>query len=112
MAALGADVTQDRTKRFDTDFHEGILACCGNQYLQSAYGLIAFKMQALRARLPEHDEKVDGCVNTHHAIVDLIRAGRDAGAVEALRAHIRNTEEAYFAAAGGEPARAERRATQ
>lgn len=112
MAALGPDVSQDRTKRFDTDFHEGIVACCGNQYLQSAYGLIAFKMQALRARLPEHDEKVDGCVNTHHAIVDLLRAGRDSEAVEALRAHIRNTEEAYFAAAGSEPPAFEKRAAQ
>jgi DNA-binding GntR family transcriptional regulator len=100
MAALGADATHERIKRFDTDFHEGILAGCGNQYLQAAYGLIAFKMQALRGRLPEHDEKVDGCVNTHHAIVRLIAAGRDAEAVEALRSHIRNTEEAYFAAAG------------
>lgn len=112
MSAPGAAVTQDLIKRFDGDFHEGILACCANRYLQSAYGLIAFKMQALRARLPEHDEKVDGCVNTHHAIVQLIAEGRDAEAVAALRAHIRNTEEAYFAAAGSEPDLAERRTVQ
>lgn len=110
MTALGADAAHERIKRFDTDFHEGILACCGNRYLQSAYGLIAFKMQALRGRLPEHDEKVDGCVNTHHAIVRLAAAGRDAEAVEALRAHIRNTEEAYFAAAGSASDAAEKRA--
>lgn len=111
MAALGAAATHERIKRFDTDFHEGILACCGNQYLQAAYGLIAFKMQALRGRLPERDEKVDGCVNTHHAIVRLVAEGRDAAAVEALRAHIRNTEEAYFAAAGSAPDAADRRAS-
>jgi DNA-binding GntR family transcriptional regulator len=112
MDALGGAATHDRIKRFDTEFHEGILACCGNQYLQAAYGLIAFKMQALRGRLPDHDEKVDGCVNTHHAIVRSIRAGRDAEAVEALRAHIRNTEEAYFAAAGSTPDAAEKRSAQ
>ena len=112
LSALGAAATQDRIKRFDTDFHEGILACCGNRYLQSAYGLIAFKMQALRARLPEHDEKVDGCVNTHHAIVRLAAESRDADAVEALRAHIRTTEEAYFAAAGSEPDAGEKRLAQ
>ncbi len=112
MEAAGASAGQALIKRFDADFHEGILACCGNRYLQSAYGLIAFKMQALRARLPEHDEKVDGCVNTHHAIVRLIADGRDAEAVEALRAHIRNTEEAYFAAAGSERDAAEKRSAQ
>jgi DNA-binding GntR family transcriptional regulator len=112
MAALGADATHERIKRFDTDFHEGILACCGNQYLQAAYGLIAFKMQALRGRLPDQDEKVDGCVNTHHAIVRLVAEGCDVDAVEALRAHIRNTEEAYFAAAGSEPGPTERRTGQ
>ena len=63
---------QTRIKHFDTDFHEGILACCGNRYLQSAYGLIAFKMQALRA-------------------------------------HIRNTEDASFAAAGAAPDGVEKR---
>lgn len=112
MAAIGDEVAHDRIKRFDTEFHEGILACCGNHYLQAAYGLIAFKMQALRGRLPEHDEKVDGCVNTHHAIVQLVGAGREADAVEALRAHIRNTEEAYFAAAGNGPDAAEKRSAQ
>jgi DNA-binding GntR family transcriptional regulator len=112
MAAVGDAAAHDRSKRFDTEFHEGILALCGNRYLQSAYGLIAFKMQALRGRLPEHDEKVDGCVNTHYAIVQLIAAARDADAVEALRAHIRNTEEAYFAAAGSAPDAAEKRSAQ
>jgi DNA-binding GntR family transcriptional regulator len=110
MAALGEGATHERIKRFDTDFHECILACCGNRYLQAAYGLIAFKMQALRGRLPEHDEKVDGCVNTHHAIVQSIAAGRDAEALEALRTHIRNTEDAYFAAAGNASEGAQKRA--
>jgi DNA-binding GntR family transcriptional regulator len=109
MAAPGA---QARTKDFDTDFHESIIACCGNQYLQSAYGLIAFKMQALRARLPENDEKVDGCVDTHHAIVRHIAERRDAEGVEALRAHIRNTEDAYLQASEQPGVAAQRRSAE
>jgi len=108
MDRAGPEANRDLVKRFDAAFHEAIVDACGNQYLQAAYGLIAFKIQALRARLPDRDEKVDGCIATHHTIVDHIRGTRKREAVAALRAHIRSTEEAYFAAAAVAPPGARR----
>ncbi|MCZ7566768.1 MAG: GntR family transcriptional regulator [Burkholderiales bacterium] len=108
MDRVGPAADRELVKRVDAAFHKAIVDACGNQYLQSAYGLIACKIHALRARLPHHDEKVDGCIGTHHTIVDHIRGARKREAVAALRAHIRSTEEAYLAAASVAPPAARR----
>lgn len=84
--------------KLDGEFHTAILEACGNSYLKSAYQAIAPKIQALRARLPKHNEHVDACLDSHAIIVALVRAGETAAALESLRSHIQSTEESYLSA--------------
>jgi DNA-binding GntR family transcriptional regulator len=82
----------------DSRFHEMIVASSGSANLSTAYRLIAYKIQALRARLPVHDEDVSECNDSHQLIVDEIRTGTAAKAQKLLRDHIRSTQDAYLAA--------------
>ena len=87
-------------RRQDADFHSAIMECSENEYLQSAYQLVADKIQALRARLSIEDEHVDSCHDTHSGIIGLVRAGNIKKACAELRMHIRSTEESYIRATG------------
>lgn len=89
---------QDRLRELDTLFHESILEACHNPYLKNAYGLIAYKIQALRSRLPAHSPRVDDCHHSHAAILAAVVAGASARAQKLLREHIRSTEDAYLEA--------------
>lgn len=82
----------------DAQFHEAIVAHSKSQYLCSAYDLIAYKIQALRSRLPEHDPEVGDCNQNHELIVAEIGKGSVAKAQKMLREHIRNTQESYISA--------------
>ena len=82
----------------DEAFHQTIVDHCGNAYLQQAHHLIASKISALRARLPEDNEQVDHCRQTHATIVTLMRDGRIVPTQRALALHIRDTLESYRAA--------------
>jgi len=82
----------------DARFHEAIVAGAHSHYLSTAYGLISYKIQALRARLPEHDPAVDDCGHNHELIVAEIRTGSAARAQKKLREHIRSTQASYIAA--------------
>ena len=66
--------------------------------LQSAYQLVASKIQALRGRLPRDDQHVASCRDDHAVILSLIGSGQDSAAVKRLRAHIKDTEDSYLAA--------------
>jgi len=96
-----------RRRQQDAHFHGAILACSGNAYLQSAYQLVADKIQALRARLAVDDKRVDSCHDTHSEIMQLIRDGNVRKACTALRAHIRSTEDSYIRASQTDEARAD-----
>lgn len=87
-----------RLRELDTEFHESILESCTNVYLRNSYGLIAYKIQALRSRLPSHSKRVDDCHHSHAAILDAVVAGAAARARKLLREHIRSTERAYLEA--------------
>lgn len=82
----------------DSQFHEMIVASSGSCNLSSAYRLIAYKIQALRSRLPAQDDEVAHCNDNHQLIVDEIRTGTVARAQKLLREHIRQTQDAYLAA--------------
>lgn len=84
--------------RLDQAFHETLLQCCGNPYLQASYELVAHKIRALRARLPEENERVGHCQANHARIVDRIRTGDIARSQRLLAAHIRDTLDSYLAA--------------
>lgn len=91
----------------DEAFHQTIVDHCDNAYLQQAHHLIASKISALRARLPEDNEQVDHCRQTHATIVGLMRDGRVAPTQRALALHIRDTLQSYRAATNvGAPAAA------
>lgn len=82
----------------DQAFHQVILEYCENAYLKQAYQLIASKISALRARLPEENDRVGHCQENHAAIVRLIRSAEVPRAQEALALHIRDTRDSYMAA--------------
>ena len=84
--------------KLDQAFHETLLACCGNPYLQASYELVAHKISALRARLPEENERVGECQANHARIVRRIRTADVARSQELLAAHIRDTLDSYLAA--------------
>ncbi|MBL8486250.1 MAG: GntR family transcriptional regulator [Rhodocyclaceae bacterium] len=98
MARCEAAGESDRLPALDTDFHASILETCGNPYLRSAYDLIAYKIQALRSRLPVQSRKVDDCQHSHAAILEAVEGRATARAQKLLREHIRNTESAYLGA--------------
>jgi DNA-binding GntR family transcriptional regulator len=85
-------------RQLDEAFHQAIVDHCDNAYLQQAHQLIASKISALRARLPEEAEQVDHCQQNHATIVGLMRDGRIAPTQRALALHIRDTLESYRAA--------------
>ena len=85
-------------RQLDEAFHQAIVDHCDNAYLQQAHQLIASKISALRARLPEEAEQVDHCQQNHATIVGLMRDGRVAPTQRALALHIRDTLESYRAA--------------
>lgn len=85
-------------RQLDEAFHQTIVDHCDNAYIQQAHQLIASKISALRARLPEENEQVDHCQQNHATIVGLMRDGRIAPTQRALALHIRDTLESYRAA--------------
>jgi DNA-binding GntR family transcriptional regulator len=85
-------------RQLDEAFHETIVDFCDNAYLKQAHHVIASKIGALRARLPERAEQVDHCQQNHAAIVALLRDGRVAAMQRALALHIRDTLASYRAA--------------
>ncbi len=84
-------------RALDEQFHQAIVDHCDNAYVQQAHQLIAAKIGALRARLPEESEKVRHCELSHAALVALIRDGRVTSAQRALALHIRDTLASYRA---------------
>lgn len=98
LSTLGDGADDTTIKGFDGRFHGAILESCGNGYLKAAYAQIAYKIQALRARLPKNDEKVEQCLASHALIARQVREGKIRRALETLREHIRSTEDAYLAA--------------
>lgn len=82
----------------DSRFHEMIVASAGSCNLSAAYRLIAYKIQALRSRLPVENDEVSHCNDNHQQILAEIRTGTVARAQKLLREHIRNTQAAYLAA--------------
>jgi DNA-binding GntR family transcriptional regulator len=89
----------------DALFHGAIIAGSGNAYLAASYQLVADKIQALRARLPR-DNGVDACHDTHTRVATLAAAADAEGACDALREHIRSTEQSYVGAIHAKPASA------
>ncbi len=98
MARCEAEGRMDLIPGLDSDFHDSILKACSNPYLRAAYGLIGYRFQALRSRLPVQNKKVDDCQQSHGAILAAVSGGTTARAQKLLKEHIRSTESAYLEA--------------
>ncbi|MCO5101406.1 MAG: GntR family transcriptional regulator [Burkholderiaceae bacterium] len=84
--------------RLDQAFHEAIVDACRNPYLQRSYALVAYKIRALRSRLPEENERVAHCQANHERIVDAVRSADVKRSQTLLAEHIRDTLQSYLAA--------------
>ncbi len=74
----------------DQDFHEAILARCGNRYLvQMSHGLGA-QVHRLRQTLPSGVTDVSEAVAEHRAIIDAFASADPDAPEQAMRTHIRN----------------------
>lgn len=106
LHAAQAEREVARVRALDTDFHEAIVECSGNAYLARSYALIAFKVRALRARLPEQTRPVDDCHASHDLILQAVTQGDVPTAQRRLAEHIRSTEQSYLGALRVAPAAA------
>lgn len=101
-AALAANVSQASAalKRrdhascdaLDADFHETIVALCGNDLLVQTYRGISNRVRALRNRMPRAHERYARAVEEHKKISLLVSRGRAKEAADELAAHVRMVE--------------------
>lgn len=73
---------------FDTQFHETMVATCGNSRIVSAYRQISDQVRVLRHRLPARRQRVQDALAQHRRIVDLLTAERIDDAVEEVLRHV------------------------
>jgi len=74
----------------DCQFHEGIVAASGNDYLIRAYSGISDKLRALRHRLPRERQRMARAIAQHRHIADLLAAGRVEQATAEIGSHVVN----------------------
>lgn len=77
-----------KVEAFDTQFHESMVAMCGNSRLVSAYRQISDQVRVLRHRLPARRQRVHDALTQHRRIVDLLTAERVDDAVEEVLRHV------------------------
>ncbi len=96
MTTAIADDDLPSYRRLDAALHRGIIAHCGNAFLQDAHAAIEFRVQALRTRLSTAAENNDRTMGEHQALIAAIAARDAARALEILRHHILQTRESYL----------------
>ena len=93
-----AQATKDRDpivyRRFDAEFHTTIITASCNVFIQSAYNLIALRVQAFRNRLALQAQDWHS-IEQHVEVADLIRARKTDEAAESLFRHIHTAFEDY-----------------
>ena len=72
----------------DTQFHETMVALCGNSRLVASYRQISDQVRVLRHRLPARRQRVSEALTQHRRIVDLLTAERVDDAVEEVMRHV------------------------
>ncbi len=82
--------------RLDTEFHDALVRCSGNQFLSDAYQTIASKMAALRNRLGAHPDHMRKSYEEHGRMVEQIAAGDFGAAIKTLTYHIGRKEGSYW----------------
>jgi DNA-binding GntR family transcriptional regulator len=82
-------------KALDHDFHQRIIAASANEFIETAYSGIAFRVQALRNRLSLQPPQNDRSLEEHIALARFVAAGNADKAVATLLDHIRVTTREY-----------------
>jgi DNA-binding GntR family transcriptional regulator len=77
-----------RIEAYDTEFHESMVAACGNSRLMDAYQRISDQVRVLRHRLPPRRQRVVDALAQHRRIVDLLAAERIDDAMEEVFSHV------------------------
>jgi DNA-binding GntR family transcriptional regulator len=80
----------------DGEYHQAIIDLSGNDYVRDAYGLIAFRIQALRSRLSNEAALNRLSMKDHRDMLRLVKARDIAGLQTLLRAHIQQTRRSYL----------------
>jgi len=82
-------------RELDHDFHQRIIAASANEFIETAYSGIAFRVQALRNRLSVQPSQNDRSLQEHIELARLVAAGDVENAAAALLDHIRVTTREY-----------------
>jgi DNA-binding GntR family transcriptional regulator len=82
-------------KALDHDFHQRIIAASANEFIETAYSGIAFRVQALRNRLSLQPPQNNRSLEEHIALARSVAAGNTDKAVATLLDHIRVTTREY-----------------
>jgi len=83
-------------RNLDAQYHEAMVAASGNAFMEGAYGLISFRIQALRSRLSREELLNAQSFREHQDMLALARAHRVKALQNLLRLHIRNTKLTYL----------------
>jgi DNA-binding GntR family transcriptional regulator len=83
-------------RNLDSQYHEAMVAASGNVFMESAYALITFRIQALRSRLSREELLNTQSYSEHQDMLALARAHRVKALQNLLRLHIRNTKLTYL----------------
>jgi len=98
-----AKATKDREpvvyRRFDAEFHSAIINGSRNDFIQSAYNIIALRVQAFRNRLSLEAQDWRS-LEEHVEVAELIRAKKTDEAADKLYKHIRSAFETYLRRVG------------
>jgi DNA-binding GntR family transcriptional regulator len=90
-------------RKLDAEFHGELINQSGNNFIQSAYNIIALRVHAFRSRLPVSAQNW-GAIEMHADVAQRIAASDAEGAVEHLRNHIRKSFNDYFRRTSGDEA--------
>lgn len=100
MAKAVADVDAGSYRVLDAEYHRALFEHSGNRYLADCYAGLAFRIQALRARLCSDPALNAVSLADHRRLRDLIAAGDDQAAEALLVAHMTRTIGDYFESMG------------
>lgn len=90
-------------RQFDALFHNAIICASGNGFIESAYNIIALRVQAFRNRLSLEEQNWRS-IDQHLEVAELARAQETDKAANCLKAHIRGAFNDYVARVAGEEA--------
>jgi DNA-binding GntR family transcriptional regulator len=83
--------------RLDRSFHQTIVDACGSSLITDIYGSMRDQQMRMGVHaVVKHEGRFEAVMHEHHAIVDALRTDQVAGAVDAVRGHLRNTLEALL----------------